>query len=69
VLVARGEFSIIIAGIAVAEGLDPDLATVAATYVLLLASVGPILTRFADPLADRIQARSARAAPRSAGGA
>jgi CPA2 family monovalent cation:H+ antiporter-2 len=62
VLVARGEFSIIIAGIAVAEGLEPELATVAAAYVLILASVGPVLTRFADPLAAWIQARAARSA-------
>lgn len=58
VLVARGEFSIIIAGVAVAEGLEPDLATVAATYVLILASVGPVLTRFADPIARRLQDRA-----------
>jgi CPA2 family monovalent cation:H+ antiporter-2 len=62
VLVARGEFSIIIAGIAVAEGLEPELATVAAAYVLILASVGPVLTRFADPLAAWIQARATRGA-------
>jgi monovalent cation:H+ antiporter-2, CPA2 family len=62
VLVARGEFSIIIAGVAVAEGLEPDLATLAATYVLILASVGPVLTRFADPIADRLRDRDLRGA-------
>lgn len=58
-LVARGEFSIIIAGLALAEGVDPRLPAVAAAYVLIVAGVAPVLTRLADPLADRIQARSA----------
>jgi K+:H+ antiporter subunit KhtU len=50
-LVARGEFSIVIAGIAVTAGIEPDLGILAAAYVLLLAVAGPILTRFADSLA------------------
>ena len=58
VLIARGEFSIIIAGIALAEGVEPELGAIAAAYVLLVASAGPILTRFADPVAERLQARS-----------
>lgn len=44
VLVARGEFSIVIAGLAVAAGLEPKLGPLAATYVLLLAVVGPLAT-------------------------
>ncbi len=56
-LVARGEFSIIIAGLAVGTDVHPDLVPVAAAYVLLLASAGPVLTRFADPLADRLVGR------------
>ncbi|MCI3948378.1 MAG: potassium transporter, partial [Acidimicrobiales bacterium] len=60
VLVARGEFSIIIAGIALAEGVEPELGAIAAAYVLLVASSGPILTRFADPIAERLQARAAQ---------
>lgn len=44
-LVARGEFSIVIAGLGVA--LEPRLAPLAAAYVLLLAVVGPVLTRAA----------------------
>jgi len=43
-LVARGEFSIVIAGLAVAAGLEPKLGPLAATYVLLLAVVGPLAT-------------------------
>jgi CPA2 family monovalent cation:H+ antiporter-2 len=59
-LVARGEFSIVIAGIAVTAGVEPDLGILAAAYVLLLAVVGPVLTRFADILAP---AGSRRPAP------
>jgi monovalent cation:H+ antiporter-2, CPA2 family len=60
VLIARGEFSIILAGIALAEGIEPDLGAVAAAYVLIVASAGPLLTRFADPVAQRLLARSAQ---------
>jgi monovalent cation:H+ antiporter-2, CPA2 family len=59
VLIARGEFSIIIAGVAIAEGLEPQLGAVAATYVLILASAGPVVTRFADRIAARFQPRLA----------
>jgi CPA2 family monovalent cation:H+ antiporter-2 len=50
-LVARGEFSIVIAGLAVAAGVEPSLGAFAAAYVLLLAVTGPVVTRFADELA------------------
>jgi len=43
VLVARGEFSIVIAGLA--AGLEPRLESLSAAYVLLLAVLGPILAR------------------------
>jgi CPA2 family monovalent cation:H+ antiporter-2 len=43
-LVARGEFSIVIAAIAVASGLD-SVGPLAAAYVLILAVAGPILVR------------------------
>lgn len=46
-LVARGEFSIVIAGLAVAAGLD-DVGPVATGYVLVLAVVGPVLARVVD---------------------
>ncbi len=42
-LVARGEFSIVIAGLGV--GLEPQLGPLSAAYVLFLAVLGPILTR------------------------
>jgi monovalent cation:H+ antiporter-2, CPA2 family len=52
-LVARGEFSIVIAGLAVTAGLDPAVGPLAATYVLVLAALGPILARIVDPLVIR----------------
>ena len=45
-LIARGEFSIVIAGLGVSGGLEPQLAPLAAGYVLLLALAGPIAMRF-----------------------
>ena len=44
VLVARGEFSIVIAALGV--GLEPKLGPLAAAYVLFLAILGPVLARF-----------------------
>jgi len=49
-LVARGEFSIVIAGLGVSAGLGPQLGALSAAYVLLLAIIGPILTRVIEPL-------------------
>ncbi|WP_432544822.1 cation:proton antiporter [Kineococcus sp. SYSU DK002] len=50
-LIPRGEFSIVIAGLATAAGVDPRLAALAAAYVLVMAVLGPVLARFADPWA------------------
>jgi CPA2 family monovalent cation:H+ antiporter-2 len=47
-LVARGEFSIVIAGLAVTAGI-PELGPLATGYVLVLAVVGPLLTRVVEP--------------------
>jgi CPA2 family monovalent cation:H+ antiporter-2 len=49
-LVARGEFSIVIAGLGVSAGLEPQLGALSAAYVLLLAIIGPTLTRGIEPL-------------------
>jgi CPA2 family monovalent cation:H+ antiporter-2 len=46
VLVARGEFSVVIAGLGVGAGLEPRLGSLSAAYVLLLAVVGPTLARW-----------------------
>ena len=42
VLVARGEFSIVIAGLGVSAGLQSELGPLSAAYVLFLAILGPI---------------------------
>jgi CPA2 family monovalent cation:H+ antiporter-2 len=49
-LIARGEFSIIIAGLGVSAGLEPQLGALSAAYVLFLAIVGPILARLIEPI-------------------
>jgi monovalent cation:H+ antiporter-2, CPA2 family len=51
-LVPRDEFSIVLAGIGVAAGLEPQLGPLAAAYVLLLAISGPVLARFSDPIVE-----------------
>jgi monovalent cation:H+ antiporter-2, CPA2 family len=51
-LVARGEFSIVIAGLALGTTVDDDLGALAGAYVLILAITGPVLARFADQLAE-----------------
>lgn len=53
-LIPRGEFNIVIAGLAVAAGTHPDLGPLAAAYVLTLAITGPLAARAAEPLARRV---------------
>ena len=53
-LTARGEFSIVIAGLAVAAGIDDPVGALAAAYVLVLAVAGPLLARFSDPVSRRL---------------
>lgn len=52
-LIARGEFSIIIAGLAVGVVGAEDLPALAAAYVLILAVAGPISAKFADTASTR----------------
>ena len=70
-LVARGEFSIVIAGLAVAAGaVDGRLAALATTYVLIMAVVGPIIARVVEPAVragERTMRRVRSDAPPSAG--
>jgi CPA2 family monovalent cation:H+ antiporter-2 len=54
ILIPRGEFSIVIAGIAVASGLDREVGAVSIAYVLVLAVVGPVAARVAEPITDRL---------------
>ncbi len=51
VLIARGEFSVVIAGLAATAGVV-GLEPVATTYVLLLAIAGPVLTRVSGQVRD-----------------
>ncbi|WP_328836603.1 cation:proton antiporter [Streptomyces europaeiscabiei] len=60
-LVARGEFSIVIAGLAV--GVEPRVGPLATAYVLILVVLGPLTARWTEPLATRLT-RRASAAPR-----
>lgn len=59
-LAVRGEFSIAIAGLATAAGVAGDFEALAVSYVFLLAILGPVLVRFADPLGDLFMSRSER---------
>jgi CPA2 family monovalent cation:H+ antiporter-2 len=56
-LVPRGEFSIVIAGLA-GSTVDPLLGPVAAAYVLCLAVVGPLMPRVVEPFAKRAARRA-----------
>lgn len=50
-LVARGEFSIVIAGLAVSMGaIEGKLAALASAYVLLMAILGPLAARVVEPV-------------------
>lgn len=63
-LIARGEFSIVIAGLGVAAGSESMLGPLAAAYVLMLALTGSVLMRFADRIpVPRIIAGKPRARP------
>jgi monovalent cation:H+ antiporter-2, CPA2 family len=63
IIIARGEFNIVIAGLAVSTA--PGFGALAAAYVLIMAITGPILTRVSEPLAAKfiesgpLRARSA----------
>lgn len=57
-LIPRGEFNIVIAGLAVGAGAHPDLGPLAATYVLILAAFGPLAARLVEPLITKIAKRA-----------
>ncbi|KPM53933.1 potassium transporter [Frankia sp. R43] len=65
-LIARGEFSIVIAGLAVASDVEPRLGPLAASYVLLMAIIGPVAARVVEPLTRAALRR--RRGPRAATG-
>jgi CPA2 family monovalent cation:H+ antiporter-2 len=62
-LVARGEFSIVIAGLAVTAGIEPSLGPLATAYVLILVVLGPLTARWTEPLATRLTSRPRRPLP------
>lgn len=57
-LVARGEFSIVIAGLAVAT--EPRIGPIATAYVLILVIVGPLTARWTEPVVTRIRKQRER---------
>jgi len=69
-LVARGEFSIVIAGLATTA--EPQIGPLATAYVLILVIVGPLTARWAEPVARRFgrsrPADLSRAVPAAAAG-
>jgi CPA2 family monovalent cation:H+ antiporter-2 len=68
-LIARGEFSIVIAGLAVAyAAVDSRLTALATTYVLLMAVIGPVAARLVEPVARWVRARRPSTAPASSAG-
>lgn len=62
-LIARGEFSIVIAGLAVTSGVaTAELAALATAYVLIMAVMGPLAARYVEPLVKKFS-RPARPEP------
>ena len=47
-LTPRGEFSIVIAGLAIAAGADRSLGALATAYVLITIILGPVVARIPD---------------------
>jgi CPA2 family monovalent cation:H+ antiporter-2 len=60
-LMPRGEFSVVIAGLAVASGVEAGLGPLATAYVLITVVTGPMLARLPDYawFKDRIRRRTA----------
>lgn len=62
-LVARGEFSIVIAALGATLADGAELGALIAGYVLITALVGPVLAKFADRLAPPVRRNRPAAAP------
>ena len=63
VLIARGEFSIVIAALGAGLAEGAQLGALAAGYVLLTAVFGPLATRFSDQISSRFARPPRPAAP------
>ncbi len=61
-LAPRGEFSLVIAGLAVTAGVEPTLAPLATAYVLITIIAGPLLARIPDTAAFKGAVRRRRLA-------
>jgi CPA2 family monovalent cation:H+ antiporter-2 len=57
-LIPRGEFAIVLAGLSVSAGIEPRIAPIAVAYFLILVVVAPIAARVAVPIADRMSGRA-----------
>lgn len=58
-LITRGEFSIVIAGLAATAGIASDLlAPLSAAYVLIMAMSGPILARYIGVVSSALESRN-----------
>ncbi|MFF9867453.1 cation:proton antiporter [Streptomyces sp. NPDC013953] len=57
-LVARGEFSVVIAGLAIAT--EPRIGPLATAYVLMLVVLGTLTARWTEPALGRVRARASR---------
>jgi monovalent cation:H+ antiporter-2, CPA2 family len=55
ILATRGEFSILIAGLGMAAGIEPQLGAFSAAYVLFLSILGPILAQVVKPISIAYQ--------------
>lgn len=60
VLVPRGEFSIVLAGLGVAAGVQPQLGPLAAGFILLSALIGPFLAHVVEPIGSLVVKRRKR---------
>ena len=68
-LIARGEFSIVIAGLAVTyAAVDNRMIALATTYVLLMAVIGPVAARLVEPAAAWVRTRRPSATPAPSAG-
>lgn len=67
-LMPRGEFTIIIAGLAVSAGVEPKMAPLAATYMLITVVSGPVLARITDTKWFKAKMRGKSGAPGTATG-
>lgn len=63
VLIARGEFSIVIAALGAATADGAELGAMAAAYVLITAMLGPLVTKFSDRLGSAVGVGARHAVP------